>query len=114
MKRAAILIFVILSIFLLSAVSTNASRGLKLSQIEDLNHQSGKLGEYKALIIGISDYKDPEIPDLDTAVNDARALAEILQGRYGFEVTLLLERNATKEAIYKALRKFASSSKPSE
>ena len=89
-----------------------ASRGI--SVISDLSHQSGKLGAYRALIIGINDYKDPKIPDLETAVNDAKAMAELLRERYGFQVKLLLGRKATKKVIYKALRSLASSTKPND
>ena len=60
-----------------------ASRGIAL--ISDLSHQSGKLGAYRALVIGISDYNDSKIPDLETAVNDATAMAKLLQERYGFK-----------------------------
>jgi hypothetical protein len=45
------------------AVPSDASRGIKV--IEDLSHQSRKLGAYRALIIGINDYKDPKISDVD-------------------------------------------------
>ena len=93
--------------WLLPFSSDAASRGI--SVISDLNHQSGKLGAYKALIIGINDYKDPDIPDLETAVNDANAMANLLSERYGFEVKLLLDRKATREAIYRALRSLTSS-----
>jgi uncharacterized caspase-like protein len=86
-----------------------SSRGIAV--ISDLSHQSGKLGAYRALIVGINDYKDPKIPDLETAVNDANAMAELLRKRYGFQVELLLDRKATKEAIYRALRDLASSTK---
>lgn len=57
----------------------SASRGMSI--ISDLSHQSGKLGAYRALVIGINDYKDPKIPDLETAVNDTRAMAELLGKR---------------------------------
>ncbi len=88
------------------------SRGI--SVISDLSHQSGKLGSYRALLIGINDYNDPKIPDLETAVNDANAMADLLRDRYGFQIELLLDRKATREAIYKALRKLASSTKPDD
>ena len=81
-----------------------ASRGI--SVISDLNHQSGKLGAYRALIIGINDYKDPNIPDLKTPVNDAKAMGKLLHDRYGFQVDLLLNRKATRESIFRALRRF--------
>ena len=86
-----------------------SSRGIKV--ISDLSHKSGKLGAYRALIIGINDYKDPKIPDLQTAVSDAKDMAELLIKRYGFQVNLLLDQEATKEAIYRALRNLASSTK---
>jgi len=89
-----------------------ASRGLLI--IDDMSHQSGKLGAYRALIIGINDYQDPKIPDLETPVNDAKAMAELLRERYGFQVKLLLGRKATKKVIYKALRSLASSTKPND
>ena len=89
-----------------------ATRGI--SVISDLSHQSGKLGTYRALIIGINDYKDPKIPDLETAVNDAQAMANLLRDRYSFQVELLLDRKATRKAIYQALRNLASSAKSDE
>jgi len=85
-----------------------------MSVISDLSHQSGKLGVYRALIIGINDYKDPKIPDLKTALSDSSAMAKLLRERYGFRVELLLDRKATRKAIYQALRNLASSTKPDE
>jgi len=49
------------------------------------------VGEYYALVIGNQDYET--LPDLDTSVNDARDIADILQQRYGFKTTLLLDAN---------------------
>ena len=56
-------------------------------------------GRYHALVIGIEDYKF--LPQLETAVNDATAVAEVLGERYGFEVTLLI--NATRSDVIRAL-----------
>lgn len=95
--------------FVLSEIPAVAVRGI--SVINDLNHKSGRLGAYRASIIGINDYKDPKIPDLKTAVNDAKAMAKLLNELYGFQVELLLDRKATKEAIYRALRNLVSSTK---
>lgn len=63
----------------------------------------------RALVIGIQSYtsarRGAETPqrgltNLDGAVNDARAMAELLSTRYGFdEVELLLERDATRANI---------------
>jgi hypothetical protein len=107
-KLAIVSLFMMTICFWLLPLSAHdASRGITV--ISDMSHQSGKLGVYKALLIGINDYKDPNIPDLKTAVNDANAMANLLSKRYGFEVKLLLDRDATREAIYRALRSLASS-----
>ena len=46
-------------------------------------------GNYHALIIGNADYQ--ELPKLQTAVVDAKAVAKILAEEYGFEVRLLTD-----------------------
>jgi WD40 repeat protein len=57
-------------------------------------------GNYHALVIGINHYPHfPEKDNLDMAVNDARAVAKILANNYGFKVTLLLDKKATREGI---------------
>lgn len=48
---------------------------------------TGKLGAYHALVIGNGAY--PAMRSLETAVNDAKALDELLRTRYGFKTTLL-------------------------
>ena len=58
-------------------------------------------GRYHALVIGINDYQ--YLPRLETAVNDASAVADLLRQRYGFEVTLLL--NPTRGVVIRALDK---------
>ncbi|MGH8502243.1 MAG: caspase family protein [Gammaproteobacteria bacterium] len=58
-----------------------------------------EFGKYHALIIGNNEY--PNLPDLDTAVNDAKEADELLRTLYGFETTLLL--NADRYAILSAL-----------
>lgn len=56
------------------------------------------LGNYYALVIGDDDFR--YWPHIDNAVNDARAIAEVLRTRYGFKTTLLL--NATRFQILSA------------
>ena len=99
---------------LLCPIAIQASaRGITL--ISDLSHQNSELGEYKALIIGINEYKDPKISDLKTAINDATAMAKLLGERYGFsDIKLLLDHEATRGSIYRALRKLVSSTKPDD
>ena len=58
-------------------------------------------GRYHALVIGINDYKN--LPRLETAVNDATAVADVLRQKYGFEVTLLL--NPGRSEVIRAMDK---------
>jgi len=108
------LFFIITFILLSSIPFAHAARGVEIKSKDDLNHKSGKLGSYKALVIGINNYQDKNIPALKTAVNDARELSNLLKTKYGFEVTLLLDRQATKKAIYQKLRNMAANSTPDE
>ena len=61
-------------------------------------------GKYYALVIGIQDYSDESIIDLDQPVADARSLQSILVGNYTFDkenVSLLA--NPTRSEIFRAL-----------
>ncbi|MFY0625915.1 MAG: caspase family protein [Reichenbachiella sp.] len=61
-------------------------------------------GLYYALLIGIEDYEDPDINDLDNPVSDASALYDVLTQKYNFEkenATLL--KNPTRDQIYDQL-----------
>jgi hypothetical protein len=58
-------------------------------------------GHYYALVIGINIYQN--LPRLKTAVNDARAVAKVLKNQYGFQVTTLLDRQATRSNIVSQL-----------
>ena len=59
-------------------------------------------GRYYALVIGINRYKSP-IPQLETARHDAESVAELLGRNYGFEVTTLLDEEATRDNILEAI-----------
>jgi hypothetical protein len=48
-----------------------------------------EFGNYHALVIGNNDYRT--LPDLASPINDATDLARLLERRYGFKVTLLLD-----------------------
>ena len=61
-------------------------------------------GRYHALVIGINDYQN--LPRLETAVNDASAVADVLRQKYGFEVELLL--NPTRDDIIRILDRLRS------
>lgn len=58
-----------------------------------------RFGTYHALVIGNNDYR--LLPKLKSAVGDAKAVATVLQQRYGFKTTLL--ENANRYAILSAL-----------
>jgi TRAP-type mannitol/chloroaromatic compound transport system substrate-binding protein len=58
-------------------------------------------GLYYALIIGNNNYK--YLPKLKTAQKDAQEVASVLQKRYGFKTTLLLD--GTRNQILKAVNK---------
>jgi Caspase domain/Glucodextranase, domain B len=66
------------------------------------NLMTGDYGKYFALVIGNNDYQF--VPKLDTAENDAKEVARVLQNYYGFNTKILL--NATRKDILDALNDF--------
>lgn len=62
-------------------------------------------GSYHAVVIGNDQYL--RMPRLETAVNDARSLARVLESRFGFEVKLVLDGTHDEifDAIYAAAEK---------
>lgn len=69
------------------------------------SQQDLDLGGYYALIIGNNLYQN--MPNLESAVNDARAIDQVLKDHYGFKTRLLL--NATRADILGALNEFRQS-----
>ncbi len=61
--------------------------------------QGVKFGNYHALVIGNNNY--PKLTSLNTAESDARVVADILENKYGFNTTLLL--NADRYSMLSAL-----------
>ncbi len=88
-----------------SVVSTKHQRGTAVS---DEVQNDVTPGNYYALVIGINDYAG-RLPTLKTAVSDAKAVAAVLSAKYGFQVTTLLEQNATRDNIFKAITLFRKS-----
>jgi uncharacterized caspase-like protein len=78
------------------------------SLIGRLGESPLELGTYHALLIGINDYQHPDFaPKLRTAVNDVQTLARLVIDDYGFKnVKLLLDRQATRAGILRALAEF--------
>jgi hypothetical protein len=60
-------------------------------------------GHYFALVIGNDNYRNPEVHKLATARADAREIGELLEHKFGFKVTQLLD--ATRYDILSALNK---------
>lgn len=91
-----------------TAVDQQGKRGELLFQMQNDNavsENSGprrpkvELGNFYALLIGNSKYE--HLPELTTPREDVTRLREVLEGRYGFDVTLL--ENATRYEILSAL-----------
>ena len=67
-------------------------------------------GKFYAVVIGESQYAKQE--SLPTAVNDARAVAQLLQSKYSYDVTPL--ENATQQQIVTALKATAKKMSPND
>jgi hypothetical protein len=70
----------------------------KVAEIPQANE-----GKFYALLIGVQNYKDPNIPSLDGPVKDAGSLADALKLNYTFapeDITLLKDPN--RESFYDA------------
>ncbi|NSW46270.1 MAG: caspase family protein [Bacteroidales bacterium] len=64
-------------------------------------------GKYYALIIGVEDYMDNKINDLDRPVKDASQLVELLTNIYTFEKeNIIFLKNPTKSQIIQALYQY--------
>jgi len=94
--------------------STNhPSSATAMAGKQSTNHQT------RAVVIGISDYQDPAIPDLRFADRDAVAFADWLRSPAGgtlpeSSIHLLLNKDATTGKIIAALDGLISASKPGD
>ncbi len=92
-----------------SPIQTKASQQPELKELvykappggySGLDGEVQLYGRSRAVVIGVSKYRN--LPELPGAVRDARAVAELLAG-HGFEVTLLLDGEATRSRIAEAI-----------
>ena len=70
-----------------------------------------------ALLIGVSDYTDPRIPDLEGPVNDVDALRDVLIRQWLFKeenIHVLVDANATEVNILQALDDLQRSTAPDD
>jgi len=71
-----------------------------------------KLGKFHAVVVGNNSYRDPGYASLQSAVNDANAVAAMLRSRYGYETTVV--HNATRLEILTALNEMRETLKPED
>lgn len=71
---------------------------------------SDDFGRFHALVIGNNDYH--QFPQLATAVNDAKSIAEVLTKNYGFKTTTLV--NANRFMILAALNRLSQRLTPKD
>lgn len=71
-----------------------------------------KLGRYFAVIIGNNTYRDANYQTLKSAVSDATAVSNVLQKRYGYQTTLVL--NASRLEMLTALSSMRDKMKPED
>ncbi|MEX2494296.1 MAG: caspase family protein [Nitrospirales bacterium] len=81
---------------------------VKLPEMSD--EDMDVFGDYYALVIGNDKYEHWN--PLHNAISDAQAVADILQSRYGFNVTFL--KDATRRDILKGLNNFRKSLKEND
>jgi hypothetical protein len=76
--------------------------------LDDLGNEKGKddfdFGPYYALLIANDDYKNKGFVDLDTPINDAKAIKSVLENKYGFKVKTLYD--ATEDQIQEAISSY--------
>jgi len=73
------------------------------------NNEVVKTGKYYALIIGVQDYRDPSINDLDQPVSDAKKLYDVLIKNYSFSsYNIKFLKNPTKLQITGALDTYSN------
>jgi len=105
-------LYAICALSLLQITADAQERGIEVEGAEDGPNQTG-YGRRHALVIGIDEYEDAGFQDLAYAVADAKAVANSLMDRYGFEqeyVKLLLNEHATRDAVSEALEEWAADS----
>lgn len=92
-----------------SAIEPNNTK-VQPSAVTELTVGGGK---YYALIIGINDYSDPLINQLDYSIRDAEKFYTTITTKYTFEAeNVKLLKNATYEEIINALDYFAKTVRP--
>ncbi|WP_455199648.1 caspase family protein [Kaarinaea lacus] len=94
----------LVTLLLALLVSHSVPAGISIRAIEKSAPVPSTTSNYRALIIGNNDYKDPDNrwPPLKTAVTDAKAVANLLESHYNFQDVTVLE-NASRSEILHAI-----------
>ncbi|MBI5854112.1 MAG: caspase family protein, partial [Nitrospirae bacterium] len=91
----------------LGATPTEAAKDRDLGVMPKVSAGSVAIGgDYWALIIGIDQYQQPNVPKLQSAVRDAQAVREVLVQRYGFardKIIEVINGQATRKNIEDSL-----------
>ena len=73
---------------------------------KNLSTPSIAYGKYYALIIGVNNYKDPNLRDLDKPIRDARSFYDILTSKYNFDkVNVVMLPDPTRNDVINELDK---------
>ncbi len=83
--------------------------GLKAKELKEAGNFSGK--QY-ALVVGTNNYKAAGWKKLPNAINDARAVSDMLAQGYGFDVQLLEDK--PMDSIYKAIGEYYRKLQPND
>ncbi len=88
----------------------------RTTQLQELIALVEKLARDRkyALLVGIDDYLNPEVPHLQGPVNDVRVLKRLLRERLEFQeenIKVLLNRDAARHAILEAFKQLLESAR---
>lgn len=97
-----IAILVILLAHMISYLAAQDADNRGIPEVSKIRQADASIGHYYALVIGIDEYAPP-VPKLKTAVNDAHAVGNLLSDKYNFQVKYLVDSDATRFNILKAL-----------
>lgn len=92
-----------------NAAGQTRGLGIKTKELREAANFSGK--QY-ALVVGTNNYKGSGWKKLPNAINDARAVSDMLSQGYGFEVQLLEDK--PMDSIYKAIAEYYKNLQPND
>lgn len=107
-----ITVFVGLPIIIIGQVAEGYTKSIKINLLENTDEEVSMEGKYYALLIGVQDYQDPVLPDLNEPLSDVNELNAILTSNYEFDPSNVTKlENPTYEQMvvaFDALRRSIS------